>query len=264
MSAAADEEEEGGLVCAHCGSPLPEEAEECEVCGGGLAPATSEQVPVEPAEEMTPESRRLHYIEIALVLSVGFFWSTIYSLRHWWGNVEPSPWTELDSLRYIIDSAISISVLAYVLHWQGRSLRTIGLTFRKSDLPWAVAIWFFDRVMTSAVYQNIHGFATPRHMPVGYDGPLRWLAVIPSAAHEELIVRAFLMTEVAGLSGSWPLAVLVSVGFQTLYHLYQGTPAALMAAGSFFVSAVYYASTRRITPVILAHALHNFYYLSNS
>src|SRR3954469_14929952 len=132
MSAAADEEEEGGLVCAHCGSPLPEEAGECEGCGGGLAPATSEQVPVEPAEEMTPESRRLHYIEIALVLGVGFFWSTFYSLQHWWGNVEPAPTTELGALQHIIDAAIAISVLAYVLYCQGRSLRTIGLTFRKS------------------------------------------------------------------------------------------------------------------------------------
>ncbi|HET9208960.1 MAG TPA: hypothetical protein VFR03_01105 [Thermoanaerobaculia bacterium] len=34
------------------------------------------------------------------------------------------------------------------------------------------------------------------------------------------------------------------------------------AAGSFFVSAVFYASTRRITPVILAHSLRNFLYLT--
>jgi hypothetical protein len=57
--------------------------------------------------------------------------------------------------------------------------------------------------------------------------------------------------------------VLVSVGFQTLYHTYQGTPAALMAAGTFFVSAAFYANMRRITPVILAHSLHNFLYLAN-
>lgn len=261
MRAAAGEEEDGGLVCAHCGSPLPEAAAECEVCGGGLAPAPSAETPAEPVEEMTPESRRLHYIEIALVLGVGFFWPTFYALVEWWNNVAPSPRTELGALQYLIDSTIAISLLAYVLYCQGRSLRTIGLTFRKSDLPWAVAILFFDRLMTSTIYPVL--YAPPKSMPIGYAGPLRWLAVIPGAAHEELIVRAFLMTEVAGLSGSWPLAVLVSVGFQTVYHLYQGTPAALMAAGGFFVSAVYYASTRRITPVILAHALHNFYWLSH-
>jgi len=75
---------------------------------------------------------------------------------------------------------------------------------------------------------------------------------------EELIVRAFLISEVAELSGSMPFAVFVSVAFQTSYHLYQGTPAALVAAGTFFVSSVFYASTRRITPVILVHTLYNF------
>ena len=70
------------------------------------------------------------------------------------------------------------------------------------------------------------------------------------------------MTEVAELTGRMGIAVFVSVGFQTLYHLYQGTPMALVNAGAFFVSAVFYASTRRITPVIVAHALHNFWVLS--
>jgi membrane protease YdiL (CAAX protease family) len=264
VSAQAAEGEEGGLVCARCGSALPEAAAECEVCGGGEEPALSapEETPAEPVE-ITPESRRLHYVEIALVLSVGFLWSTIYSLMDWWVDAQPSPFTEFDAVRRILEATLAISLLAYVLYWQGHSLRTIGLTFRKSDLLWAAAIWFFDRLMTSTIYQGIHGFASPKPIPVGYDGPLRWLAVIPGAAQEELIVRAFLMTEVAELSGSWALAVLTSVGFQTLYHLYQGTPSALMAAGTFFVSAAFYANTRRITPVILAHSLHNFYYLAH-
>lgn len=262
MRAEAVEREEGGLVCANCGSPLLKADEECTVCGGGLAPAPSAEAPAEPVE-MTPESRRLHYIEIALVLSVGFFWPMFFSLKDWWGNVEPSPRTAFGSLEHIVDAALAISVLAYVLYWQGRSLRTIGLTFRKSDLLWAVAIWFFNDLMRAAVYRDLHGFASEKHVPIGYDGALRWLAVIPGAAREELIVRAFLMTEVAELSGSWVLAVFASVGFQMLYHLYQGTGPALEAAGGFFVYAVYYANTRRITPVILAHSLHNFYYLAH-
>jgi membrane protease YdiL (CAAX protease family) len=232
------------------------------------AAAEEERVKEAPAErqagpvEMTPESRRLHYLEIALVLSVGFLWSMVYSLIDWWGNAEPSPGTLLNSLRHIGDAAISLSVLAYVLYRQGRSLRKIGLTFRRSDLLWAVVVWSLNDLMRRAVHWNVHGFASLKSLPVGYDGALHWLAVIPGAAKEELIVRAFLMTEVAELSGSWALAVFASVGFQTLYHLYLGTGPALMAAGGFFVYAVFYASTRRITPVILSHSLHNFLYLA--
>jgi membrane protease YdiL (CAAX protease family) len=87
---------------------------------------------------------------------------------------------------------------------------------------------------------------------------MAWLSVVPSAAMEELIVRAYLMTEVAALSGSMGLAVTVSVGFQCFYHLYQGVPAALYHVGTFFAYAVFYAYTRRATPVVLAHALENF------
>lgn len=96
----------------------------------------------------------------------------------------------------------------------------------------------------------------PRHI-----GWLTWLSVVPGAAAEELIVRAYLMTEVAELTGRMWIAVLASVGFQTLYHLYQGTPYALVSAGSFFVAALFYANTRRATPLILAHAWHNFWVL---
>lgn len=226
-----------------------------------LALAAPEETPAEPAA-MTRESRRLHYLEIALVLGVGFFWPLVYSLMDWWLNTNPSPGTAFGSLHRIGDAAITISVLAYVLYWQGRSLRTLGLTFRRSDLFWGFAVWFFYELMGRAVYQDVRGMASWRDVPAGYAGLLSWLAVIPNAAKEELIVRAFLMTETAELSGSWALAVFLSVGFQTLYHLYQGTGSALMAAGSFFVSAVFYASTRRITPVILAHSLHNFWVLA--
>jgi membrane protease YdiL (CAAX protease family) len=224
-------------------------------------PEASEEARAEP--ERAPEPRRLRLLELALVVGVGFLVSTVSSLHHWWTNASPTPWTAFYSLVGILDAALAISVLAYVLHRQGRSLRTIGLDFRWTDILWAVVIVFFDRLMTTAVFRDLAGFAAPKSYPIGYSGLMVWLAVIPMAAKEELIVRAYLMTEVAGLTGKWGVAVVASVGFQALYHLYQGAPAALMDAGTFFVSAVYYASTRRITPVILAHSLHNFLYLAH-
>jgi membrane protease YdiL (CAAX protease family) len=221
---------------------------------------TPEEVQAEP--ERAPESRRLRLCELALVIGVGFLQPLTVSLYHWWTNARIAPSTALGSLFSILDATIAISVLAYVLYRQGRSLRTIGLVFRRTDILWALLILMFDRLMTTAVFKDLAGFATPKHFPLGYAGVISWLAVVPAAAREELLVRAYLMTEVAGLTENWGIAVVASVGFQTLYHLYQGTPAALMAAGSFFVSAVYYANTRRITPVILAHSLHNFLYLA--
>jgi membrane protease YdiL (CAAX protease family) len=77
--------------------------------------------------------------------------------------------------------------------------------------------------------------------------------------YEEMIARAFTMSEVEALTGSAGLAVVASVALQTSYHLYLGLPNALAVGATFLISACYYARFRRITPVILAHALWNLY-----
>jgi membrane protease YdiL (CAAX protease family) len=70
---------------------------------------------------------------------------------------------------------------------------------------------------------------------------------------EELIVRAYLMTEVEYLSGSINLAIILSVLIQASYHYYQGAIAPLVISVGFTIFAFSYAKTRRIMPIILAH-----------
>jgi membrane protease YdiL (CAAX protease family) len=214
--------------------------------------------------ELTPEAWKLRLYELALVVVAAFLAPTIHSLLDWWTDAPLSPETGFSSLSRIISSAVSLSVLAYVLYRQGRSLRTIGLTAQASDIPWTLAVIFCSKLLASSI-ENLfivyHVTAFKAHPPE-WGGFLTWLAVVPSAAREELIVRAYMMTEVAALSGSMALAVIVSAGFQCFYHLYQGVPAVLLHAGTFFTYAVFYAYTRRATPVILAHALENFLILA--
>jgi membrane protease YdiL (CAAX protease family) len=215
--------------------------------------------------ELTPEARKLRLCELALVMSVAFLIPTIGSLWDWWTNAPRSPETGADSVFRILRAAISISVLAYVLYRQGRSLRTIGLTARSSDIPWTLAVTVCAKLLASSIvtlFIAYHVTVPKVHHPPADYGFLKWLAVVPGAALEELVVRAYLMTEVAALSGSMALAVIVSVGFQCFYHVYQGVPAALYHAGTFFAYAVFYAYTRRATPVILAHSLENFLILA--
>jgi membrane protease YdiL (CAAX protease family) len=76
---------------------------------------------------------------------------------------------------------------------------------------------------------------------------------------EELIVRAYLMTEIKALTGSTAMAVAVSVVLQASYHLYYGWFGALTVAFSFLVFAVYYARSGRAVPVIVAHAAFDIY-----
>jgi membrane protease YdiL (CAAX protease family) len=72
---------------------------------------------------------------------------------------------------------------------------------------------------------------------------------------EEMLVRGYLMTEVSGLCGSMLLATLISVALQTSYHLYYGLFGALVVGSGLSVLALYYAKSRRLMPVILAHLL---------
>src|ERR1700757_3458343 len=72
---------------------------------------------------------------------------------------------------------------------------------------------------------------------------------------EELIVRAYLMTEIFDLTRSGSLAVIVSVLVQSSYHLYYGWAGAISVAFLFVVFSLYYISSRRALPVIVAHGV---------
>jgi hypothetical protein len=73
---------------------------------------------------------------------------TLYALHDWWtdgGGAEPATRTWFSALFRIGDAALLISLLGYVLYRQGRSMRSIGLTARVSDLGRALLIAFSPR-----------------------------------------------------------------------------------------------------------------------
>lgn len=166
-------------------------------------------------------------------------------------------------------------VCAYVLARQGRSFRTLGLRWSRNVVWLGLALTGGKLLASHAVQLALRDAGVPSISVPGLDHYLFGLFAGTAPAvrlaysaylvvhlalvglFEEMIVRAYLMTEVAFLTGSLPCAILVSVAFQTAYHLYQGWPAALCVAASFSVTAVYYASTGRATPVVLAHMFYD-------
>jgi membrane protease YdiL (CAAX protease family) len=70
---------------------------------------------------------------------------------------------------------------------------------------------------------------------------------------EELIVRAYTMSEIWSAGGSAGVAIAVSVALQMSYHLYQGAARAIGLTVIFTIYSIYYAQTRKIAPVVLAH-----------
>jgi membrane protease YdiL (CAAX protease family) len=242
-------------------------AEEEEEEEGEADDRDSEPYPSMPRPRWAMSPRRLRVCELALVLLVAFGPTLLTSLWAWWtGNILSTTAPVRSLINIILRQALELGLLAYVLFRRGQTFRDLGLTFRWTDLP-AAGLLYFASVLVHAVAHNAVNwltivatghradFALSRAPIAGVTAiALYALYAIVDPVDEELIVRAFAMTEIEELTGSAALAVAASVGLQTAYHLYQGAPNALAAGAGFLLYACFYARFRRILPVILAHA----------
>ena len=216
----------------------------------------------------------LRHLELALVLSVAFASSLFSSLAVWFGGSEVVG--SLSSIRVwnsILVEATALAVLCYVLLRQGRSLSDLWQAFRWRDLVIAIGLALGGYVAYYVVYLLIY-YATYlatgfRLVPNTNNVSVVTMGVVPSTVllmainpvFEELIVRAYTMSELLEMGYGPLIAVTFSVLFQTTYHLYYGSGIALAMGATFLIYALYFAKTRRIMPVILAHMLFDFYAL---
>jgi membrane protease YdiL (CAAX protease family) len=225
-------------------------------------------------QSLDPAARKLRWMELALILVISFGTRIVHSIYLVATNPYASSLPASDgAMRFaalLIDEGGQLSLLAYILFRQGRRFRDIGLDFRWSDLLRAVALYW----ISAWAYWGFHtagwfalrglGYALPSH-PInlayqtqaihqGFLGFAISIVVgIVNPFAEELIVRAYTISEITALTGKPALAVLISVSIQTVYHFYQGILPPIGYFGLFLVFALYYARSKRIFPVILAH-----------
>jgi len=165
----------------------------------------------------------------------------------------------------IVRQVIGLCLLCYVLFRQEPSLKSIGLDFKISDVPISIVLtivgylsyWALLNLLMISYYKSVGSPPVPWRGAGGVLGPtFSWAAafmVIVNPVFEELIVKAYVITEVTALTGSILLASLASVLLQDTYHLYQGWLNAAALTGLSLVTALYYAKFRRVLPVILCH-----------
>ena len=229
--------------------------------------------------ELSP--RGIRVLELVLVIGVAFLGAGIGSLQVVFTDRLPSPTpgsADWHAAALLLHFLVGLALLAYVAHRQGRGATHLNPAIAGRDIPWSLVLFILGFVAAVLCYLLIGGWVaahtgrslrginalwSAKRAADSLDG-IRPLAdvtlsvlvvarVVVNPFFEELIVRAYAMTEVLGLTGSGALAVLVSVGVQTLYHLYQGVPMALAHGATFSVFSLYYLRTRRIAPVVLAH-----------
>jgi len=263
--------------CDYCGKQYLDDLAECSVDGMALV---TEESPVPPLIGIQPVSstsavpsavsnnsddRWLRIFEISLVCTISVGTSllvAIYSLFGQRSNIVGG------SLRWsygIVHELAALGLLGYVLLRRSRSFRDLGLRPRWTDIGWSFGLCFAGSLVAHEIYQAIYyaGLTPATHDETVahvtqylfgggvFLGTLIFQCVNPF--FEELIVRAYVITEVKQLTGKVWIAVALATLLQTSYHLYQGVPMTLAIGGEFLVWSIYYAKTNRITPIILAH-----------
>ena len=201
------------------------------------------------------------------VLALAFVFPVVSSFLVFSGLLHPGPASRGRLVFKIVYEVTSLSALAYVLSSQKRRFTSIGLSFtlRFSDLLHSILL-FFGALLGNAVCFIVLTVFTywlvgnlPKRTDVrsalfgGSVTLLTFLFTFVNPFFEELLVRAFLITEVEAIFASTNLAAVVSIVVQTTYHLYQGIRSALALSSCFTLFTWYYVRKRRILPVILAH-----------
>ena len=226
-----------------------------------VLPETSAlEVPNEPVD------KRLRWFELVLVLLVCFGTSIIHSVFiAIYGSGALTHRMEGEWTNGIFHEVTGLLLTGYVLARRKNGFADLGLrwSFRGlgSGLLVALAALLFYGAGQFLLHLVAPGIYAPQHSSQVahqlFGNPP--LVAVPfyflNPFFEELIVRAYLMTEVKALSGSWTLSAALSVLVQFSYHLYYGLGGAIALSFLFLAFATYYARTQKATPIILAHGI---------
>jgi membrane protease YdiL (CAAX protease family) len=218
----------------------------------------------------SPREKSLRWFELGLILAVAFGSSIFGSLDLLiYKNPALMNQAHFRWSNGIIHELACLALLGYVLARRKLRIRDLGLQWSLRDIVVGLCLLGVSYLIYSLAHYGVHALfqafvpsalGTLRSSQL-YAHPS--LVAIPftliNPFFEELIVRAYFMSEIKALSGSWTLAVIVSSVFQAVYHLYYGWQTAISFAFVFLVFSLYYARTRKATPLVTAHAFMDIF-----
>ena len=155
-----------------------------------------------------------------------------------------------------------VLVIAYLLVRSGEGWAGIGLTrFRAGDVGHGVALWVASFVLVLVLAQLFQFFGhrevdfLPEALPLWFRVIQAVLIATTAGATEEIVVRGYAQTRLEQLKAPTAVIVLLPTALWGVLHVYQGLGAALTIFCLGLAYAVYFHRTRRLWPLILAHAL---------
>jgi membrane protease YdiL (CAAX protease family) len=236
-----------------------------------LLPSAASVTPVTPSADAVRE-RRMRWLEVVVVTSVAFtspVLGAVYS--HFLGRTNSNSSTQFGLLMALIGRLPSLLLLAYVLWRSGRTFKDIGLRWSWKDagvgVPLVLVAYLFQRYEHNLMYKFLWAIGDKETVnssaalirgywaQTPYLSPVGLVYQVVNAIHEEVLVRAYLMTEIIDLTGSAKIAVIASVLLQTSYHIYYGWLGAFAVGCAFLIFALYFAWARKGLPCVVAHWL---------
>jgi membrane protease YdiL (CAAX protease family) len=171
----------------------------------------------------------------------------------------------------VLYEVVILVVLAVFLRARGWTLVRLGVQPTVRDTVYGVGLcmgyylFYWVLVMALAtVWPTFARLSMSTHL-VAAD--LHWPTVVMASTvnpvFEEVLVCGYVITALKGRVGT-TTAVNVSVGIRVFYHLYQGAVGVVGIAPLALLFAYGYARTGRLWPLIVAHALTDFWALAAS
>jgi membrane protease YdiL (CAAX protease family) len=229
--------------------------------------STSTQLELEiiPSAQVPSVSNAHRWVDLGLILAVVFADHILGSIYLAFHPTAPS-YSNMRLFTGICDETIGLLLFLVLFKRQGRRFQDIGLSFQWTDLPKAlglvvatvVAMWTTWFVLSySWLLITLRSPQWPETRAMFSTSSL-WLFLpflLLNPFFEEILVRGYLMTEIIDIRKSVLLATVASIVVQTSYHLYYGVAGAIVVGSGLTVLAIYFAKSRRLMPVILAHML---------
>jgi membrane protease YdiL (CAAX protease family) len=270
----------GVKQCSSCGLTSSAIALYCQSCGTAfpalVVDASAPPAPVSLGQTETkplaaPYDRKLRIFELFLVCFIAFGGSLIASTYHWFSGLPRSG--NLESYRWwygMSQEAGALILLWYVMQRHSERFSHLGLRWNWLDVALTPALWaacyaayylsyaiigiYFSPFLDSRMHSQVSTFLFSGGVTAGMI-----LFAVLNPFFEELIVRAFLITQLRKVGCNIGIAVAASVLVQVSYHFYQGTWIALSHVGDFLILSLYYAKTNRILAPILVHMIFDLW-----
>lgn len=184
-------------------------------------------------------------------------------LQMLFGDGLPAPSANFEAaslVGLVLYEAVLIVALGAFLRARGWTLAALGIVPRTSDVGWAVALALVASLaavaLTTLVLRTTVDFKVDAAAAPAL-GTIVLVSIV-NAVFEEVFACGYLVARLAPTRGL-AFAANASLALKLTYHLYQGEYAVVSVLPVIAVFTLWFVRTRRLVPVMLAHALIDVY-----